>query len=152
MWRKAGWEEGETSPRTGHAWPAFQCIRHSAWCSRQSTKVLKGLLFPPLTLLVLKVLVSPTLLAPVFYLIKKQGPLTLGALRPLTSGAPAPVNRSPQPRTTSGVPGLPGPAAGPPTPRSPPPGFQARRYAETPGLDPLLRVIRMDRGPENRSG
>lgn len=101
---------------------------------------------------VLNVLASPTLLAPVFYLIKKQGPLTLGALRPLTVGAPAPVNRSPQPRTTSRVPGLPGPAADPPTPRLPPPGFQARRYAETPGLDPLLRVIRMDRGPENRSG
>lgn len=35
---------------------------------------------------------------------------------------------------------------------SPPPRFQARRDAETPSLDPLLRVIRIYGGPKNRCG
>lgn len=156
--RKARWEarRKERSRGTGHEAPTSSGTAHSAWRSRLSVNVLEGFLFPSLTLLsVFNALISHTLFEPsgrkVFYLIKKQDQLTRRARKPLTTGAPAwrshpliPAPRSPAPRALLG--------RTRPNPDSPPPSFQARRNAQAPGLDPLLRIIRMYGGSENWGG
>lgn len=82
-------------------------------------------------------------------------PLTHGARPPLpTQGFPPgegarPVP-APSPPRVAGTRGTPLRTRS--DPGSPPPAFRARRDAEAPGLDPLLRVVRMYGRPENRGG
>lgn len=154
--RKAGWEEGGKKDLGGQVMePASsgygpQCLAQQALHEHAGGIMISVFDFTS----VFNVLISHALFEPsgrnVFYLIKKQGRLTRRARRPLTAGAPArrshPLIPAPRHRT------LGAPWRDPPKPRSPPPSFQARRDAEAPGLDPLLRVIRMYRGPYNRSG
>lgn len=157
MWKagRLGWKE-ERPLRAGHGRPVSSVYCSQCMAQQRLNKSAEGTIISVFDFTgVSNVLISHTLLEPsgrnFSYFIEKQVPLTRGARRPLPAGPPAPGRRPPRPR-----PATPSPRAlrcGPArTPGSPPPGFQARRDAETPGLDPLLTVVGVYGRPENRGG